>query len=327
MNRGKVLVGALLLSLSITGCAFAKTTLKVGTTLSGSFVIVDELRGVAERLKERTGGEVVMEIFPDSLLGKENEMYESLFMGTLDVAIETLGFQSTDHEELAIEDLPYMFKTREDGYKAIDGKYGEKLKEIIGKSGEIRCLAFLEMGLRHMTNNVRPIVTPKDIEGVKIRTTSSALRLDVFNSLHALPISMSFSEVFTALQQGVVDGQESPITTIYSSSFYDVQKYLSLTGHFWCNECFLINEEKWQSLSEEQQNILVEELDVASKNTRKRLIDEENDLIEKMKAKGIQVNDVDKTAFKEALQPLYDKWEKNVFGKDLMDAYREYSGY
>ncbi len=307
--------------------AFGGTTLKLGTTMAANAVIPHELSEMSKRVAARTNGGVVIEVYPDSLLGKESEMYESLFMGTLDIAIETLGFQSTHHPELAIEDLPYMFKTREDGYRAIDGAYGEKLKEIIGASGEIRCLGFLEMGLRQMTNNVRPIVRPEDIKGIKIRTTQSRLRIDVFNSLGALPISMGLSEVFTALQQGVVDGQESPVNNIWDCSYYDVQKYLSLTGHFWCNECFLINEESWRKLSDDERKVILDELAVASKNVRERQVAEEADLLKKMEAKGVKVNEVDKEAFKKVLEPLYDKWEKSTFGKELMDAYREYSGY
>lgn len=332
MKRTKVFViCALLVLFSVSGevpvTAKETVTLKLGTILSNSFVITQEMVSMSERINKRTDGGLKIEVFGDALLGKEAEMYESLFMGTLDIALESIAFQGTSHPELAIEDLPYMFKTRQDGYDALDGEYGAKICEIIGRSGEIRCLGFLEMGLRQMTNNVRPIVKPEDIIGIKIRTTTSALRLAVFEALKALPISMSFSEVFTALQQNVVDGQESPLTTINSSSFYDVQKYLSLTGHFWTNECFLINEDRWQSLPKEWQDIMVEELKVASDNVRERLTKEDELLVQKMKEKGMEINEVDKDAFIKALTPLYDEWEKKVIGSELMNAYRKYSGY
>ena len=254
-------------------------------------------------------------------------MYEQLYMGTIDMALETIAFQSTTHPELTIEDLPYMFATREDGYKALDGGYGDKINEIIASDGQIRNLGFMELGYRHMTNNVRPINTPDDMKGIKFRTTTSDLRLAVFEALGAQPVSMSFSEVFTGLQQNVIDGQESPLSTIDSSSFAEVQKYLSLTGHFWTNECLLINEKLWESLPEEWQTILQEEVDACETRIREKNVQSDEDLVAKLESEGMEVNEVDKAAFAEQLQPLYDEWEGKVIGSDLMNAYREYSGY
>ena len=200
-------------------------TMKLGLSFADSHLITQELYAMSDAVKERTNGGINIEIYADSLLGKETEMYEQLYMGTIDMALETIAFQSTTHPELTIEDLPYMFATREDGYKALDGGYGDKINEIIASDGQIRNLGFMELGYRHMTNNVRPINTPDDMKGIKFRTTTSDLRLAVFEALGAQPVSMSFSEVFTGLQQNVIDGQESPLSTIDSSSFAEVQKY------------------------------------------------------------------------------------------------------
>ena len=208
-----------------------------------------------------------------------------------------------------------------------DGGYGDKINEIIASDGQIRNLGFMELGYRHMTNNVRPINTPDDMKGIKFRTTTSDLRLAVFEALGAQPVSMSFSEVFTGLQQNVIDGQESPLSTIDSSSFAEVQKYLSLTGHFWTNECLLINEKLWDSLPEEWQTILQEEVDACETRIREKNIQSDEDLVAKLESEGMEVNEVDKSAFAEKLQPLYDEWEGKVIGSDLMNAYREYSGY
>lgn len=304
-------------------------TLKIGDTFaSGSAsVINDELEAWGKRVNERTGGGITVQVMGDSLLGSEAEMFESLFMGSLEMSLQSIAFQSTLHPELIIEDLPYMFATREDGYAALDGEYGAAINKIISESGEIRNLGFIELGFRHVTNNVRPIKTPADMKGLKFRTTSSDLRRAVFETLGAMTVSMGFNELFTALQQNVVDGQETPLTTINSSSLYEVQKYLSLTGHFWTNECLLITEELWQSFPKEWQDIMMEEMAVTVKNVRARIAEEDATLAEAMRQKGMEVNDVDKAAFAEALRPLYEKYEKEVIGKDLMDLYRKYSGY
>ena len=302
-------------------------TMKLGLTFADNHLITQELYAMSDAVKERTNGGITIEIYADSLLGKETEMYEQLYMGTIDMALETIAFQSTTHPELTIEDLPYMFATREDGYAALDGGYGAKIDEIIASDGQIRNLGYMELGYRHMTNNVRPINVPADMSGIKFRTTTSDLRLAVFEALGAQPISMSFSEVFTGLQQKVIDGQESPLSTIDSSSFAEVQKYLSLTGHFWTNECLLINEPLWQSLSPEWQTILQEEVDACETRIREKNVIIDEELIAKLESEGMQVNEVDKAAFSELLQPLYKEWEGKVIGSELMDAYRTYSGY
>lgn len=293
---------------------------------SGS-VINDELNKMSDRVSERTNGGLSLDIKGDSLLGSEAEMYESLFMGTLDMALESIAFQSTSHPELVIEDLPYMFATRQNGYDALDGKYGEAINNIISESGEIRNLGFIELGYRHITNNVRPIEKPEDLQGVKIRTTSSDLRRAVFEKLGATTVSMGFGELFSALQQNVVDGQETPLTTIKSSSFNEVQKYLSLTGHFWTNECILINEAKWQSIPQEWRDIMMEEVAVCVAAVRERIQVEDATIADEMAALGMEVNEVDKAPFAEALESLYAEYEENVIGTELMDIYREYSGY
>lgn len=301
--------------------------MKLGLSFADSHLITDELRVMAQNIKDRTNGGIEIEVFADSLLGSETQMYEQLQMGTLEIALESIAFQSTAHPELTVEDLPYMFATKEDGYAALEGDYGKKINEIIASDGIIRNLGFMELGYRHMTNNLHPIVKPEDVAGIKFRTTTSDLRLAVFESLGAQPISMGWSEVFTALQQKVIDGQETPLSSIYSSSLYEVQKYLSLTGHFWTNECMLINEQLWESLPAEWQQIMQEEAKACEDRIHQRNADEEDNFINELKAKGMEINEVDKAAFKEALEPLYDEWEEKVIGKDLMDAYKKYSGY
>ena len=301
-------------------------TMKLGLTFADKHLLTQELHAMSKAIEKRTNGAVKVEIFADSLLGKESEMYEQLHMGTIDMALETIAFQSTTHPEFTIEDLPYMFKTRKDGYNALDGDYGKKINEIIAKEGKIRNLGFMELGYRHMTNNVRPIAAPADMKGIKFRTTTSDLRRAVFEGLSAQPISMSFSEVFTGLQQGVIDGQESPLSTIASSSFNEVQKYLSLTGHFWTNECLLINEKKFKSLAPEQQKIIEEEARAAEKRIREKNEKADTALIKTLESKGMKVNNVDKSAFVKQLAPLYDKYGQKI-GPDLMNAYKKNSGY
>lgn len=301
----------------------APISLRIGSTLAANSTIPVQLRAMADRISQRTDGGLKIEVFADSLLGKEAEMYESVFMGTLDMIVCSIARHSASHSELVVEDLPYMFDTREQGYAALDGDYGKLINDIIGESGEVRNLGFLEMGFRHITNNIRPIVVPDDCKGIKIRTTSSDLRMAALESMGAMPNAMSFSEVFTALQQKVVDGQESPLSTIESSSFSEVQKYLSLTGHFWTNNTLTINEKTWQSIPTEWQDIFIEELNACVEAIRKSNTVDDETLVTKLESEGMVVNEVDKEQFRAAMSNLYSEYE-SIIGEDLMNAYRKY---
>ena len=300
-------------------------TMKLGLSFADSHLITQELYAMSDAVKERTNG------------GIRDLRRLPAGQGDRDVRAAVHGHHRhgpgdhrlPEHHPPRVDHRgPALHVRHPRGrHKALDGGYGDKINEIIASDGQIRNLGFMELGYRHMTNNVRPINTPDDMKGIKFRTTTSDLRLAVFEALGAQPVSMSFSEVFTGLQQNVIDGQESPLSTIDSSSFAEVQKYLSLTGHFWTNECLLINEKLWDSLPEEWQTILQEEVDACETRIREKNVQSDEELVAKLESEGMEVNEVDKAAFAEQLQPLYDEWEGKVIGSDLMNAYREYSGY
>lgn len=302
-------------------------TLKLGSVMGAATVNGKALTDMADRIKDRTNGQLVVEVHNDGVLGTETQIYESVDMGTIDMALVAIGTQSVSHPELVVEDLPFMFKTREDGYAALDGEYGEAINKVIASDGTIRNLGFLEVGQRQITNSVRPITTPDDLKGVTIRVATSELRLDVFKTLGAEAIAMDWGEVYSALQQGTVDGQECPLNVIYNSSLYDVQKYVSLSGHFWTNNCILINEDSYNKLPDDLKTVLQEEIDAAVDAVRKQNMADDETLVATLESKGMKVNEVDKEAFAKVLEPLYDKWEQKVIGSDLMTAYRHCSGY
>jgi len=224
----------------------------------------------------------------------------------------------------AIEELPFLWSSREQAYAAYDGELGAKLTEAIGKNG-VKVLAYWENGFRHFTNNVKPIVRPADMKSIKFRTAESAIRLDMFKQLGAAAVPMPFTELFTALQQGTVDGQENPLSIIDSSRLYEVQKYLSLSGHIWNASLMVVSPSRWNKLSAEDRKI-IEANALKYRLVARELIREQDDkLLTELKAKGIAVNEVDKAAFKKAVEPVWAKYEAK-FGKDIMDIVRKYSG-
>ena len=279
-----------------------------------------------KEVEEKSDGRIDVQIYPNAELGGDEELCEAVAMGTIQMALPSTSVLTSYNEEIGVLDMPYLFKDAQSAFNALDGDLGDQISEWIAGNGFVS-LGYTYNGPRCTTNSVHPISTPADLAGLKIRVMSSPVFIRMYEVLGANPTPMSFSEVFTGLQQNVIDGQESPLSTIDSSSFAEVQKYLSLTGHFWTNECLLINEKLWESLPEEWQTILQEEVDACETRIREKNIQSDQDLVAKLESEGMEVNEVDKSAFAEKLQPLYDEWEGKVIGSDLMNAYREYSGY
>jgi tripartite ATP-independent transporter DctP family solute receptor len=214
--------------------------------------------------------------------------------------------------------MPYLVKNR-DHMKKIEAEVVWPTLAPAAEAQGYEVLAVWENGFRHITNNVRPIVTPEDLNGIKLRTPSGEWRVKMFQAYGANPTPMSFSEVFTALQTGVVDGQENPFTQIYSAKFHEVQDYLSLTGHVYTPAYLLAGKNRYESLPEDVRQILEEtakETQAFVYETAERL---ETELLEKIKAESdIEVNEADKDAFIAASDAIYEEFGSQVEGGKAM---------
>lgn len=303
--------------------AHAQVKLKVGHISAVDHPWHKALSGMAEDVEKATDGEVVMEIYPNSQLGGEREMAQGLGLGVLEMGLFGTGALQALDKRLIIEELPYAWPTRESAYRALDGKLGDALADVLKEQG-ITTLSWWESGYRHITNSVRPIETPEDMKGIKLRVPEAEMRIDTFKILEALPTPMAFSEVFTGLQQKVVDGQENPLATIDASKFYEVQDHLALTGHIWGSAVLTIATDTWNKLSPEHQQIITEAAEEWKLKEREMIAESDEASLSKMKEAGIQVTEPDPAAFKEAVQPVWDQYEDS-FGTDLMDIVREYS--
>lgn len=251
---------------------------------------------------------ISIEIFSDAVLGDDSSLLDQIRTGALEAAVVTGGpswFQGSDPRG-AIEELPFLFATADEARSAYEGAFGEYLKNEIMSPFGIEVVTFLESGFRHFTSNIRPIVEPADMAGQKFRIAPSILRQKTFEALNASAISMSFSELYTALQQGTVDAQENPLTMIVTGKLYEVQKYVSLSGHIW-NTAFLgFNQKTWDSLSEDEQKIISESA-IKARAYLYELDDEQwANAVEYLKEKGALVNSVNHDAFVEAVQPVWD---------------------
>src|SRR5699024_2452357 len=329
MRKYTLLAGFLSLLLLLAACSKddESVTLQFGHALPPDTNQAIEINKMAEAVEEETEGRVKVESYPDSQLGSETEMLQQVDVGAMNGLAVMVGSMQTMDMRLAIEDLPYMWPSEQDAREAYDGEFGEYIADIVEEYG-MHTAGYLEWGFRHVTNNEGPVVKPEDLKGMNIRVAETALRVDTFEQAGALPTVMAFSEVYGALQQGALDAQENPLANIVAPRFNEVQDYLSLTGHFYNTVMIVIDGETWEEISAEDQEILTDEIDKISKGIQAANDETESEHIEFLAENGMEVNDdVDKEAFREAMMPVYDKWEETVFGKEMMDMYRRNSGW
>lgn len=326
MKKLFLIVLSLLLAISCCAGAMAENIM-LGHALSEGTPASDGINAFAEAVAEKTEGRVSFTIFPNGQLGSETDMLEQMQMNTLGAAGIMCGTMQSLDMRMAIEDLPYMWKDIDHARAAFDGEFGDYLAEIMRGQG-MEQIAYVEWGYRHITNNKKPIVEPADLEGMKIRVAQTQLRVDAFETLGALPTVLSFNELYGALQQGTVDAQENPLANIVAANFNEVQKYLSLTGHFYNTVMLMIDSDVWAGISEADQAVILEEAAKMEADVRAANSANEAGYIEMLKERGMEVNDnVDTAAFREAMLPVYDKWEAEVFGTEMMDVYRAASGW
>ena len=266
----------------------------------------------AARANAKLAGKAKVTTFGSSQLGKDKELLQKLKLGTVTFALPST-VMSTVADEFGLFEMPYLVKDR-DHMSRIEK---EILWAKMGPAAEAKgykILAVWENGFRHVTNNLRPIDKPEDLQGIKLRTPKGAWRVKMFKSYGANPTPMSFSEVFTALQTGVIDGQENPFAQIYSAKFQEVQKYLSLTGHVYTPAYVLVGKNHWESLPEDVRQVLTETAQETQAFVYEKASELETDLLDKLKAGGMAVNSPDKAAFVAASKGIYDEFSTSVDG-------------
>lgn len=329
MKKYTLLISILSLLLLLSACSSEEesVTLQFGHALSPDTNQSIKINEMAEAVEEQTDGRVKFEIYPNSQLGSETEMLQQLDVGAMNGLAVMIGSMQTMDMRLAIEDLPYMWPDEHAAREAYEGEFGEYIADIAGEYG-MHTAGYLEWGFRHVTNNRGPIVQPEDLKGTNIRVAETALRVDTFEQVGALPTVMAFSEVYGALQQGALDAQENPLANIVAPRFNEVQDYLSLTGHFYNTVMVVFDGESWEKISPEDQQIIEDEIAEISKEIQQTNDNTESEHIDFLAENGMEVNDdVDKEAFREAMMPVYAEWEEDVFGKEMMDMYRRNSGW
>lgn len=318
----KCFVAVLFLSAAFVGASSAaEYTLKVGIAQPKGHSYTQAFERFKKEVEEKSGGRVAVDVFSDNQLGSEKEMQEAVSLGNLEMTIT--GVLVSYEPLLAILELPYLFKDRGQIKKFHQSPEVERLTKNLEKNN-IKLVAFFENGFRQMTNNKRPINKPDDVKGLAMRTPENPAQMETFKQLGAVVTPMASTELYSALQQGVVDGQENPIQNIYNNKFYEVQKFLAITNHIYNSGYVVMNRELFDGMPKDLQQIILTAIANAEAWQMQLCSDNDNALLEKIKAAGVTVTTPNISEFMRAVEPVYSVFIGR-YGDDakrLIDAAR-----
>ena len=311
-------IGLAAAALAAAGAAEAQQSIVIGHALAPDSHYGLGAQAFIDTLEDLSGGEWTGEQAPAGQLGGERDMIEGLQIGSLDLVITSTGPLGNFVPEVYALDLPFLFRDYDHARATLDGEIGQELLARIDEN-QLVGLAWSENGFRHVTNSQRPVRTPADLDGLKLRTMENRVHMEAFQEMGAAPTPMAFPELFAALQQGVVDGQENPVTVITASKFWEVQDHVSLTGHVYSPAVVLASPVLFDGLSEEEQGWFREAAKASAEATRAEVNRLESEGIALMRENGMEViEDVDKAPFAEAAQPAYSVYT-DEYGTEMVD--------
>jgi tripartite ATP-independent transporter DctP family solute receptor len=310
----------LTLSVACTAASHAEPVeLKFGHVGAPGSLFEISVNEFARCSNEALGDKAVVQTFGSSQLGKDKELLQKLKLDQVTFSLPS-SVMSSVADEFGVFEMPYIINDREH-MRRVQEAIMESTLQPAAQANGYRIIGLWENGFRHITNNERPVNVPADLEGIKLRTPKGAWRVKMFKLYGANPTPMAFSEVFTALQTGVIDGQENPYAQIWSAKFQEVQKYLSITGHVYTPAYVLVSDKHFAKLPEDVQDALVK----CARETQDFVYESaarlETELLQNLKDGGIEVNEADKDAFISASTPIYEEFAASVEGgQTLIDT-------
>jgi TRAP-type transport system periplasmic protein len=305
-----------------TPAAAAEVNIRIGwaTTDAETDAYRFAAHQLAAELEKRAPGRFNLSFFPNRQLGDEKEMVQGMQLGTVDAGLITNSIVANVEPSFQINDLPFLYASAEQAHRILDGELGQKLFDKLAKKNIVG-LAYCESGFRNMINNVRPVAAPKDVEGVKYRVMQSPIFIGMYKNLGGTAMPMAWGDVFTAMQQGTIDGLEIPTWVVTASKLNEVSKYLSLTHHVYTATPLLVSARLYKKLGAEDQKTLKEAARAACEDQRKFNAKMEDKDIAALKEKGMEVNKVGGlTAFRDKMRPVYDEYRPKI-GAELMDQW------
>jgi tripartite ATP-independent transporter DctP family solute receptor len=320
-NKSTFAISAVL-SAGLAFAASAETVIKIGHGAAESFHMHRALLKFEELVETGSNGEIDVQIFPSSQMGPDREMIEGVQTGVLEMAIPPSSFFAGWDPAFAVIELPYMYASKDIAFDVLDGAAGDGMLARVENQGLVG-LGWLELGVRNVTNNVRPIASPQDLEGVKLRTMKVPAHVATFESLGANPTPMNFGEVYSALQQGVIDGQENPLAIITSQRFYEVQKYLSTTGHVFAVYMPVVSKPFFDSLSAEHQQLIRASMARARVHQAELVAAEDASQLDEIRSAGVEVLELtaeQRQAFADQTESVRLQYRDEV-GAEAYDAW------
>ncbi|UOR10229.1 DctP family TRAP transporter solute-binding subunit [Halobacillus amylolyticus] len=295
-------------------------TMRLAVVTSEDRSLTKGLYKFQEIVEKKTNGKINVEVYPNGVLGGDREVLEGLQLNTIQGTTISTGPIAQFAPRFQIFDLPFLFPDKESAYDILDGPIGDELLKDLPEQNLIG-LSYMENGFRQLTNNVKEIDSVEDIEGLDIRTLQNELHMDIWSELGANPTPISYTELYLALEQGTVDGQENPVGNVVTANFYEVQQYLTKTNHVYNASVFMVSKPFWESLTEKQREIMSKAAIQARDYQREINQKESEEAYDFLREKGMTITELaeeQRQEMIEAVQPVYEKY-KPVVGEDLLN--------
>lgn len=322
-TRNWILCAAACAAWAAAGTALAQTAMKISISIGQNSHQGVGIDTFAREVEKRTNGRYKVQPFYSGSLGGERESIEAVQLGTQELTLTSTGPVPNFVPEARILDIPFLFRDKAHAHAVLDGPIGQEMLKAFESKG-FKALGWAENGVRHMTNSRRAVNAPEDLKGLKMRTMENPVHVAAYKGFGIITTPMAFPEVFTALQQGTVDGQENPLSVIMAAKFDQVQKHLSLTGHVYSPAIWLMNKAAFDKLSPADQKHFLDAAAEGTKANRARVAEDDAKGVAELRSKGMQViENVDKAKFQAALTPVYAEFEKQ-FGKANIERIRNF---
>ncbi|MBP2558502.1 tripartite ATP-independent transporter DctP family solute receptor [Neorhizobium galegae] len=324
----KLALGIALPVMLFAGTASAEVrahTLKFAAANNKGHPQVTGMEKFAEIVKAKSGGKIEIKLFPGGVLGGDVQTVSALQGGVVEMLVLNAGILSSNVKAFGAVDLPFLFNSGEEADKVMDGPFGKSLADKLPTTGLVG-LAYWELGFRNLTNNRRAVTKLEDIKGLKIRTLQSPIPIELFNSLGANAVPLPYTELYTALETGTVDGQENPFANIINAKFYEVQKYLTVTRHQYNPQIVLISKKFWDGLNDEEKGILQSAATEARDFQRKVSREADAKALDEIKKTGMQVTELspaETQKIRDAVKPLIDKFSADVGADTVSLLFKE----
>jgi tripartite ATP-independent transporter DctP family solute receptor len=307
----------------------AKYKIRFGNSQGAGETTADIMSEFKKEVEAKSGGQIQVELYPSGQLGKIEEVVEMLRSGAVQMHVNSPQYLAKWYPEIQVTSLPYLFDNPEAADKTLDGPFGVDLRAKIQEKTDFVIMGYEEYGLKHVFNRKKPVKTMDDLRGLKLRVIASPVTLKTFQSLGASPIGMAFSEIYSAMQTGVIDGGELPFTSILGAKLYEVTKYISTTGHFF-ELALVVGSKSWlNSLPPDIRKIVMDAAEHMAAIARKASRDSQAGARAFMIGKGVEVNDVasvELAKMRAAVAPVYD-WARQQWGEAYVSQVMKAAGH